>query len=213
MTKPHIKPIENGPLAVTDPPQLRHQNGTEIETGARAFLCRCGLSKNKPFCDGTHKEGGFSSAPDHSKLRNTEITYSGEVEGQQVTVAYTPVLCSHAGECQKRAASVFKPKEKPWVQPEEGRLAEIMDVMAHCPSGALRVSVGEIDPHHLTRGECEITVEPHGPYWVKNVGLEAEFNGVGASETKYVLCRCGLSKNKPFCDGSHYDQGWRDDAD
>ncbi|MEM9641774.1 MAG: CDGSH iron-sulfur domain-containing protein, partial [Pseudomonadota bacterium] len=42
--------------------------------------------------------------------------------------------------------------------------------------------------------------------------LEADFNGAGASRAKYSLCRCGLSKNKPFCDGSHYDAKWSDNA-
>ena len=46
---------------------------------------------------------------------------------------------------------------------------------------------------------------------VTNVAIEAEFNGVGASTRKYVLCRCGQSKNKPFCDGTHHDVGWTDD--
>ncbi len=213
MTNPKITPRDDGPLMVSNPPILRHRSGAEIETKDVAALCRCGLSSNKPFCDGSHRDT-FTSAPDHTKIRNAELTYSGEVEGQDVTIAYTPVLCSHAGECSKRAASVFKPKEKPWVQPENGTLAEILEVMAACPSGALRVSVAaRTDPQHLTRGEAEIEVEPHGPYWVKNVELEAEFNGVGASRAKYVLCRCGLSKNKPFCDGTHYDAGWRDDAE
>jgi len=211
MTNVKIALREDGPLVVSDPPILRHHGGAEIETKDVAALCRCGLSANKPFCDGAHREN-FTSAPDHSKIRNAEITYSGTVEGQDVTIAYTPVLCSHAGECSRRAASVFKPSEKPWVQPENGKLAEILDVMAACPSGALRISVGGTAPHHLTRGTAEIEVEQHGPYHVRNVPLEAEFNGVGASQAKYVLCRCGLSKNKPFCDGTHYDAGWRDDA-
>jgi len=212
MSKPKITPREDGPLVVSNPPILRHRDGEEIETKEVVALCRCGMSKNKPFCDGAHNDGGFRSAPDHTKLRNAEITYAGEVEGQQVTIGYTPVLCSHAAECSKRAGDVFNPKEKPWVQPENGKLADILSVMAACPSGALRVSVGDTPGHHLTSGDVEIEVEPHGPYWVKNVEIEAEFNGVGASHSKYVLCRCGLSKNKPFCDGSHYDAGWRDDA-
>lgn len=64
---------------------------------------------------------------------------------------------------------------------------------------------------HMTTGEASIEVERNGPYRVKNVPIEAEFNGVGASRAKYVLCRCGHSNNKPFCDGSHRDAGWTDD--
>lgn len=213
MTNPKITPRDDGPLVVSEPPILRHLGGDEIETKDVAPLCRCGLSSNKPFCDGSHRAAGFSTAPSDKKLRNSELTYSGEVEGQDVTIAYTPVLCSHAGECSKRASAVFKPSEKPWIQPEEGKLAEILEVMAACPSGALRVSVGAgTEAQHLTRGEVVIEVERHGPYRVQNVPIEANFNGVGASRANYVLCRCGLSNNKPFCDGTHYDEKWRDDA-
>ncbi|MEP0521956.1 MAG: CDGSH iron-sulfur domain-containing protein [Hyphomicrobiales bacterium] len=207
-----ITPREDGPLVVSAPPEIRHKGGEAVEAKPVAALCRCGASKNKPFCDGSHAAAGFESAPDHSKIRNSEITYKGEVEGREVTVSYTPVLCSHAGECSRLARNVFNPTEKPWIQPENGKIDEILSVMAACPSGALRVSVGEQTTSHLTQGDVEIEIEPHGPYWVKNVPLDAEFNGVGASRAKYVLCRCGLSKNKPFCDGTHYDEKWRDDA-
>lgn len=201
---------ENGPLIVKDPPKLQHRSGAEIKTQPVVALCRCGASKNKPFCDGSHMAAGFNSAPDHKKIRNNELRYSGTIDGREVTVSYTPVLCSHAGECAKLASAVFNPSEKPWIKPEKGSLDDILAVMAACPSGALRVSVTEQSPQHLTCGDVEIKIEQHGPYWVKNVPLDAEFNGVGASRAKYVLCRCGLSKNKPFCDGSHYDESWRD---
>ncbi len=76
----------------------------------------------------------------------------------------------------------------------------------------MRIAITDQTSHHLTTPTVEIAVEKNGPYWVKNIPLEAEFNGVGASRSKYVLCRCGLSKNKPFCDGSHYDAKWQDNA-
>lgn len=202
----------DGPLAVTSPPEIRKGDGTVIEGRQVAALCRCGRSSNKPFCDGTHKKIGFSSAPDHSKIRNSEIRYSGEVEAQQVTISYTPVLCSHAGECSARAGAVFNPSAKPWITPENGTVEGILEVMAACPSGALRVSVGDTEAAHLTRGDVGIEVEKDGPCRVRNVPLEAEFNGVGSSPAKYVLCRCGQSKNKPFCDGTHYDVKWRDES-
>ena len=208
---PRITPREDGPLVVEHPPRLTGPDGAEIETKAVAALCRCGASKNKPFCDGSHNDVGFQSAPDLSRLRNTPIDYSGEVEGVAVTISYTPVLCTHAAQCQARAAKVFNPKAKPWIQPENGNLTEILDVIAACPSGALRISVGDAPLQHMTTGEVGIRVEKNGPYHVTNVGLDAEFNSAGASRAKYSLCRCGLSKNKPFCDGSHHDAHWTDE--
>jgi len=202
---------EDGPLVVSAPPMLRDHVGAEIETGEVVALCRCGKSQKKPFCDGSHAAAGFTSAPDHSNIRNTKIEYKGVVEGHEVTISYTPVLCSHAGECSRLARNIFNPSEKTWIKPENGTLEDVTAVLGACPSGALRVSIGKQSPHHLTSADVGIEVEEHGPYWVKNVPLEAEFNGVGASRAKYVLCRCGHSKNKPFCDGKHYDVKWRDD--
>lgn len=207
---PTISMKDDGPLLVAGGPGLTDADGVTADPKPMMALCRCGASANKPFCDGSHGAAGFSSAPDHSKLRNSAVTYSGVADGVDVTISYTPVLCTHAAQCQARAISVFNPKQKPWIQPDGGKLEEILDVMAACPSGALRVAVGDKPEQHMTTGDVGITIEKDGPYHVQNVSLEAEFNGVGASKAKYSLCRCGLSKNKPFCDGSHYDAKWSD---
>lgn len=53
---------DNGPLRVTGPVVLEDAEGNRFETKEQFFLCRCGMSKNKPFCDGSHKQG-FESAP------------------------------------------------------------------------------------------------------------------------------------------------------
>jgi CDGSH-type Zn-finger protein len=209
---PKITPAENGPLIVENPPRLRGPDGSDIATPPKFGLCRCGASAKKPFCDGSHAKVGFDSAPDQSRLRNTPVDYTGDVDDVTVTISYTPVLCTHAAQCQKRAARVFNPKQRPWVQPENGTVAEILDVIAACPSGALRVSVGEQPAQHMTTGDVGIDVEKDGPFHVTNVTLGAAFNAVGASRAKYSLCRCGLSKNKPFCDGSHHDAKWSDDG-
>jgi len=208
---PKITPAENGPLIVENPPNLKGAVETDLSGKPKVAICRCGASANKPFCDGAHAKVGFDSTPDRSRLRNSPLDYSGEVGGVAVTVNYTPVLCTHAAQCQARAEAVFDPKKSPWIQPENGTLDAILDVIAACPSGALRVSVGDQPPQHMTTGEVGIAVEKDGPYHVTNVALEAEFNGAGASRAKYSLCRCGLSKNKPFCDGSHHDAKWSDD--
>eukprot|EP00752_Nemacystus_decipiens_P019206 g17262.t1 len=205
-----ITPAENGPLIVDDLASLRDGQGEAIEAKEKMALCRCGQSANKPFCDGAHKAAGFSSAPDTAKIRNTPLTYDGEVEGTEVTVHYTPVLCSHAAECVKASSAIFDPNRKPWIEPQNGKMADLLAAMSNCPSGALRIEVKDTTPQHMVQGDVDVMVEHNGPYRVKNVVLDAEFNGAGASKTKYVLCRCGLSKNKPFCDGSHYEDGWTD---
>lgn len=208
-----IKPTGNGPLVAEDIPNLKDAVGTDITPDKPAFgLCRCGRSQNKPFCDGSHKAAGFSSDNGDAKIRNTPLEFTGEVEGRRVTISYTPVLCGHIAECQRLHKTVFDPGKQPWIQPENGTLAGILDVIAACPSGALRVSVDGEALHHIDSDAVSVQVVKNGPYVVKNVVLDAPFNGAGASEKEYILCRCGHSKNKPFCDGSHYDEKWQDDA-
>ena len=207
-TQPKIVPIADGPLMVTDLPNLRDSMGGTIDAGQKIALCRCGLSAKKPFCDGSHNAAGFSSTSDKSKIRNTPVRYAGEVEGTDLTVHYTPVLCSHAGECVKASRAMFDPSRKPWVMPENGKMADLLAAISNCPSGALRVEVSKAEPQHMVNGDVDVVVERNGPYRIKNVALDTEFNGVGASKTKYVLCRCGLSKNKPFCDGTHFEESW-----
>lgn len=50
----------NGPLVVMGQVRVVADDGSELATGDRQFLCRCGQSGNKPMCDGSHKRVGFS---------------------------------------------------------------------------------------------------------------------------------------------------------
>lgn len=54
-----IRPVPNGPLGLVGPVEVTDANGGRIGRGKKVFLCRCGQSSNKPFCDGSHKEAGF----------------------------------------------------------------------------------------------------------------------------------------------------------
>ena len=55
---------ENGPLEAQGHLEITTGFGHRVHRGTRAFLCRCGHSKNKPFCDGSHKEAGFEMPGD-----------------------------------------------------------------------------------------------------------------------------------------------------
>lgn len=207
-----IQPMSDGPLLAQDIPNLRDEIGQPIPNEKSSIaLCRCGQSKNKPFCDGSHKAAGFTSDNGDAKIRNSAIAYEGKVEGHDVKISYTPVLCGHIAECQRLHKAVFDPSQKPWIQPENGTLEGILSVIQACPSGALRVAVDGEELHHISSDEQSVTIKKNGPYIVKNIELDAVFNGIGANEKEYILCRCGQSKNKPFCDGTHHDVKWRDD--
>jgi CDGSH-type Zn-finger protein len=58
--EPVITPYRDGPLLVRGPVRLEDQDGNEIERGRETIaLCRCGRSRMRPFCDGSHKLTGF----------------------------------------------------------------------------------------------------------------------------------------------------------
>ena len=79
------------------------------------------------------------------------------------------------------------------------------------PSGELTHSVDRLD-HDAPQSNAAIFVAPDGPYVVTG-GPELRNTAVseGASRERFVLCRCGGSSNKPFCDGSHRQIGFKDE--
>jgi CDGSH-type Zn-finger protein len=203
---PKIEARENGPLMVRGVTRMTGADGQPVDCKPVMALCRCGRSGNKPFCDGSHKEG-FSDEKGTPAGRDRLIAY----EGAEATVFYNPMLCSHAAECGRLASHIFNPAQKPWVQPDKGSVEELAEVMAACPSGALSFRGADGMPDHRVTNRAEVTVEPNGPYWVQGVAPPELPGGDGQTGNKYVLCRCGLSGNKPFCDGSHRDAGWKSD--
>lgn len=60
-------------------------------------------------------------------------------EKEDIKVVWKQELCKHAAECAKGLPSVFKPKEKPWIQTEDASKDEIIEVVERCPSGALSI--------------------------------------------------------------------------
>lgn len=68
MEKPIIEVKDHGPLQLKGEFQLIDADGNPYETTSDISLCRCGQSGNKPFCDATHEEIDFSSAPRAKKL-------------------------------------------------------------------------------------------------------------------------------------------------
>jgi hypothetical protein len=105
---------------------------------------------------------------------------------------------------------VFLYGKEPWIDADGASVQEIIDTVRKCPSGALSYAIDGVEGAAPPREEM-VTVTDNGPYAVTG-GVElmgVEF-GDGASKEHYTLCRCGASKNKPFCDGSHWEVRFRD---
>lgn len=200
-----IHPLSNGPYLATNARTLTNSKGEKLTTHPAMALCRCGASANKPFCDGTHARIGYSS--EKSPQRTTDgIT---DYAGAEITVHYNLLQCASAERCSENLAAVFRKGEKPWIQPDRASPQEIMDVIATCPSGALRYTFkGETGPP--PRQRPQIGIIKNGPYEVQAITLHVEEWCEAAVGDRYTLCRCGASKNKPFCDGSHWTVGFSD---
>lgn len=121
---------ENGPLALEAPILVRGE-----PAGVRATLCRCGASKTKPYCDGSHSEAGFTAS----------------------------------GEPPVKESAVLEARDAP----------------------------------------VDVQPQVNGP--LKLVGNLEIVSGTGRTVNRVTqtwLCRCGQSKNKPYCDGSHKAAGF-----
>jgi CDGSH-type Zn-finger protein/uncharacterized Fe-S cluster protein YjdI len=118
--------------------------------------------------------------------------------GRSATIEFNGELCVHARRCVLSQPAVFKANvEGPWIDPDAASAEELLYVALNCPSGAIRVSRGganETNPKVNT-----ISVRENGP-----LAINAEIVLAGAPiGSRATLCRCGESKNKPYCDNSH----------
>ena len=213
---PHLQMVPNGPYLLTNTRRLLDWLGHPLPVRPQMALCRCGASRMKPFCDGTHASIGFTDAKDPNRVPDRRDTYVG----QQVTILDNRGLCQHSGFCTARLATVFNLREDPFVMASGGRMDEIVRAVRDCPSGALSYSVDGVEArnhvdHHGTR-EQSVEVTKDGPYriiggipLIDDKGANVARNQ-GASSEHYALCRCGQSRNKPFCSGMHRSVEFRD---
>lgn len=203
---PRIKLLPAGPMVVEGFVAIKDSFGEQVPTKKVTALCRCGASANKPFCDGSHSKINFDSAKQADHTPDQVTRY----QGQAITIHYNKLLCSHASVCGGQLKSVFNSDNQPWINPDNASRDEIIEVIKQCPSGALSYSNNNDSVVHGEGDEISINIAKNGPYYINNVKLlDTEF-GQGACQKKYALCRCGASKNKPFCDGRHLDTHWQD---
>jgi CDGSH-type Zn-finger protein/ferredoxin len=193
-------------LNITDEdiPVLKSADGDDIPVAETNFLCRCGASQNKPFCDGAHVEAGYT---DHNQCQNDSLQ---NYEAPGITVHFNRSICSGAAECVRNLPSVFKSSSEDWIHPGEAPVADVIETIRKCPSGALTFTV-EGKTEVKQEKDVSVRIVKNGPYEIKGpVVFEAPKWSRNASKTNFALCRCGKSGNIPFCDYSHGEQGWND---
>jgi CDGSH-type Zn-finger protein len=167
-------------------------------------LCRCGQSKDKPFCDGTHKEVHFSGMENAS--REPYLSRAEKLDGPGLILNDVRDLCSHVGMCLR--AGGIRELTLHSDDPEARHIA--IEEVAHCNSGRLvafdKKTGKPIEPEF--EPSIAVVEEPQrgysGPLWVRGcIPIEAANGTTYEIRNRVTLCRCGSSSNKPFCDGSH----------
>ena len=201
-----IKTIKNGPLLITGL-KLKDSKGNIISKDEEYSLCRCGHSKNKPFCDGTHSKINW----DDSKKEGRQPRKDDKYKGKKITVHDDRGICAHVGFCTSGLPKVFRMKKEPWIDPDEESKDKVINQIKKCPSGALVYSIdGKL--YNVFHDNPGIKVTRNGPYFIFG-GPNLDDSDKPQSPEHYALCRCGHSKNKPFCDGSHWYEKFNDGED
>jgi len=127
------------------------------------------------------------------------------VEGRDVTIRFDGKRCIHARRCVMGEPGVFRANvEGAWIHPDDAAADDVLRIAYACPSGAISVTRKDGGPgEHSPRANI-VVVRENGPLAV-NADMEIEGHG---EMLRATLCRCGLSRNKPFCDNSHIAGGF-----
>ena len=134
-------------------------------------------------------------------------------DGADVTVTFDASRCIHHAHCVRSLPAVFNTAARPWVQPDNAIAATVLAVVAGCPTGALHAThrAAETDVVAPPQGQVAVQVTRDGPLFVRGAVQLVDGNEALLGEDERVaLCRCGLSKRKPFCDNSHRGAAWRE---
>jgi CDGSH-type Zn-finger protein len=187
---------------------LEWKRDETIETKDSYDLCRCGHSKEKPFCDSSHFDANFDGAEtaDTNTTAERQIVIPG---GENIVVRKDVSLCMDSGFCANR----FTRLEKMMADTDNPQVrAQVIAMIEHCPSGAFVYSLEEggpdieqVLPQEIAVVTEIIDAEPvTGPLWVMgNIPVERADGKLFEARNRVTLCSCGRSKIKPLCDGTH----------
>jgi len=135
-----------------------------------------------------------------------------EYKGDAQTVTWDRRLCIHVGECGRAKGDLFVTGRDPWCNPNLSNEDQTEAIVARCPTGALAVK-GE-DGAYLAEpapADNEVHASNDGPLYASGeLNIDGASDDMHSVSRRAALCRCGASKNKPFCDNSHRDIGFQD---
>jgi CDGSH-type Zn-finger protein/uncharacterized Fe-S cluster protein YjdI len=127
------------------------------------------------------------------------------VQGEKLELLFEAKRCIHARFCVTGAPKVFLANvQGPWIHPDAMPVERVVEIAHACPSGAIRYRRIDGASDETAPPVNLASVRERGPYAFRGqLQIDGEARGFRAT-----LCRCGASKNKPFCDGSHNEIGF-----
>ena len=188
------------------------KEGKTYPAKAQYALCRCGHSSHKPFCDATHAKIGFDGTETASRKSYRE--QAKLMQGPTMSLTDAESLCAFGRFCDPNGSVWNQVMESDQPTAHKHFVQQTCD----CPSGRL------VAWDNKTGNALEPKYEPSigliedpaqgcsGPIWARG-GVQV----IGADGFAYevrnrvTLCRCGASRNKPFCDGAHASIGFSDE--
>ncbi len=127
-----------------------------------------------------------------------------EYTNGEMTIVWEAAKCIHAGVCVKTLPKVYNPKGRPWINMENATTEELKGQVMKCPSGALSYYMNEEGNQESKTLETKVEVLENGPLLVYGTLKVTDKDGNMETKNKTTaFCRCGQSKNKPYCDGMH----------
>ena len=210
-----IKITENGPYIVTGNVPLHekiivkkgkgyeYNDGRVLPQAEEYYLCRCGKSKNAPFCDGTHTTFNFTGTETASRAKYEDR--ADLLKGPGIDLLDDD-RCAFARFCHSD-------KGNTWDLMENSDKPEYRDkaikTAGDCPTGRLtaidktgRVIEPEYEPCIDIIQDPEEGVSA-GIFVKGYIPIEAADGELYEIRNRITLCRCGKSYNKPFCDATH----------
>src|SRR5262245_3538855 len=123
------------------------------------------------------------------------------IEGRDLTLIYEGKKCIHSRFCVTWGPKVFIANvQGPWINPDNMSTDALAEIAHVCVSGAIRYKRKDGKPDEAVPPVNLLSVRENGPYAIR---ADIRLDGAPAVSYRLTLCRCGASKNKPFCDGSH----------
>jgi len=165
------------------------------------------LKKAAPTAAGAPSDAASGGAPGGGDTPPVPVTIAGvdHIEGRHLTLLYEGKKCIHSRFCVTGAPRVFLANVPgPWIVPDAVDTETLVGIAHACPSGAICYRRKDGHPDEQAPPVNLVATREAGPYAFRgDLRIEGESRGYRAT-----LCRCGASKNKPYCDGSHHDVGF-----